>query len=518
MSWRSAAIVVVAAALPLQSASAQSAYVPLDDVAYVYIDALIARSQLRSLSLLERPYTVAALRAAMRGDGETRGRRSNDRRRHAGAERDATLHRRLEAAIAKYDLPAARQSSFRAAASASLWATASTSAQRDLMLADEVAPPVRPGGALTVVAAAGPVVGVSRLVLENSLLDDPAFAGRKDRSIAGRSEDAYVAGQWRYGELFFGRAGRNWGPHAQHGLLLSNAPYTYDHLFGRLGSPRVNVALLYARLDDHPSAFGDRVQRYVATHRLMARFGGFEAAIAESFLYTGVGRGMEPSFLNPLTVYGLAFRNEQQDGNLLFSAQLASRTRVGNFSGELLVDDVQIDRCDPLCSEPSSYGFTLSATGIPAPLSARLFTSYTRVTALTYRTPNPAERYASFDVGLGRSSSDYDEGRVGVDLVPRPFAVQLYAAFRRQGEGDYRARFPDPSEYEAQPVIFEGSMLRIRRAAVSGGGRWADLEVRGDLGYNWVENPPSAFRQASGFAGRVRLAWAPRRARLILDR
>ena len=517
MFWRSAAIVAFAAAVPLQSMSAQSAYVPLNDVAYVYIDALIARNQLRSLSLLERPYTVDAVRAALRGNSEARGRRSG-RRSDPGSRRRATMHFRLEAAIAKYDLPPARQSSFRAAAHASLWATATTSAQRDLMLADEISPPVRPGGALTVIGGVGPIIGVSRTMFDNSLNDDPDFAGRKDRRIAGRTEDAYVAGQWRYGELFFGRAARNWGPHAHHGLLVSNAPYTYDHLYGRIGSTRLNMALLFGRLNDHSSPLGDRVQRYVATHRLAARFGGFEAALAESFLYTGVGRGIEPSLLNPLAVYGLAFRNEQQDGNLLLSAQVASRTRLGNLSAELLVDDVQIDRCDPLCAEPSSYGFTLSATGIPAPLSARLFTSYTRVTALTYRTPNPAERYASFDVGLGRSASDYDEARIGVDLVPGPFAVQLYAAFRRQGEGDYRARFPDPSEYVSQPVIFEGSVLRVRRAAVSGGGRWADLEVRGDVGYNWVENPPGILRQATGFAGRVRLAWAPRRARVILDR
>ena len=29
------------------------------------------------------------------------------------------------------------------------------------------------------------------------------------------------------------------------------------------------------------------------------------------------------------------------------------------------MSDIQIDRCDTVCSEPSSYGFTFSAEGIP---------------------------------------------------------------------------------------------------------------------------------------------------------
>src|SRR5437763_12214818 len=42
-----------------------SAYVPLDDIAYTYIDALMARGALRELSVLERPFTERAVRVAI---------------------------------------------------------------------------------------------------------------------------------------------------------------------------------------------------------------------------------------------------------------------------------------------------------------------------------------------------------------------------------------------------------------------------------------------------------------------
>ena len=52
-------------------AQAQNALLPLDDLAYTYIDALQSRGQFRELSVIERPYTVGAVRAAI---GQARGR------------------------------------------------------------------------------------------------------------------------------------------------------------------------------------------------------------------------------------------------------------------------------------------------------------------------------------------------------------------------------------------------------------------------------------------------------------
>ncbi|HEX6251460.1 MAG TPA: hypothetical protein VFZ56_08505 [Gemmatimonadaceae bacterium] len=507
------------------AAAAQSAYVPLDDVAYVYLDALIARGELRGLSVLERPYTVGLIRAAMAADSRwitrTRQRRTRSSRGTAVSDRTAELRSRLERAIGKYDFARRGRAPVRAELSASLWATGETSSQRELMLANDNSGAFA-GGAARFLIGAGPVVGFSRPILENRLNTDPDFRGRTDRRIAGRLEDGYVSGQWRFGELFFGRTARNWGPAPLQGLLLSSAPFTYDHLFGRLGNQRVNISLLLARLDDDSTATNERIQRHVATHRLSVRWRAIEAAIAESFVYTGVGRGFEPTLANPFSIYALTWRNEKPEGNLLLSGQLAARTRLGIFSGELLLDDIQIDRCDTLCEQPSSYGLTLTAEGVPFAFGQRAFASYTRVSALTYRNKNDADRYTAFDVSMGRGFSDYDEFRMGADVVALGVPLRPYFAHRRQGEGDYRVPFPPPAEYATQPGIFEGEVTRISRVAVSGGAVFGSLDVRGDVGYNSVDRsdaftpPPGAdFRPVeSGFEGRVRVSWNPRWARI----
>jgi hypothetical protein len=515
-------LALVACGVRPSPAGAQSAYVPLDDVAYVYIDALIARGELRNLSVLGRPYTVAAIRQALspaaRPPAVARGRLPLHRRtppqpadRSVSALRDALL-----AAVAKYDFSTRRRAEFRAEGSASLWATGETSGRRELMLADDVEPRAYAGGAARLLMAGGPVVAFMRPILENRLNSDPEFHGRKDRRIAGRVEDAYVSAQWRYAELFFGRAARTWGPYTHQGLLLSDAPYTYDHLFGRFGVQRFNGEIVLARLEDHWSPDGFQ-QRYFAAHRVNGRWRGVEASIGESVVYSGVARGFEFSTANPLNLYALAWRNEDANANLLVNAKLAARTRFGVLSGELMIDDLQIDRCDEICQEPSSYGFTFSAEGLRLTRAQRAFASYTRVSALTYRTPESAERYSMFDVGLGRGYSDYDEVRAGLDLIPRATPVRVYFAHRRQGAGDYRRLFPAPEDYAAQPGIFEPPVRRVNRVGVSGGRVFGQFDVRGDIGLNWVRAEGSPLEtHDSEFEGRVRVSWNPRWARVRL--
>ncbi len=507
------------------SARAQgSPYVPLDDVAYVYVDALIARGELRTLASLERPYTVEEIRRAIAG---TKERMKNPVLRGYASALERALVKTTVSGIPERSRrvwdSSIRRDNFGARLSGAFYAFAQSSGRREMMLADDVNG-FDPGIMGRFVFAGGPVVGMLRVIGDTRLNDDPEFAGRKDRDIGGRTEDGYVSGQWRYGELFIGRAARNWGPSVMPGLIIGNYAYSYDHLYGRFGTPRIHFASLFAKLDSDPLGGGRTSSRYVAAHRLAGRLGPLELGINESILMSGEGRGLEVGMLNPLNIYALSWRNEKLDGNLMVGADAALRTRrFGRWSAEVLIDDLQIDRCDAVCEEPSSYGFTLAAEGLPLRGSQRWFASYTRVSSLAYRTPQYSERYTSFDVGLGRGYSDYDEARVGLDLalVPR-IPLRAYFAHRRQGAGDYRAAFPDTSQYRSTPAFLMPNSATVQRFGLSGGGALGrGFELAGDVGFNrvrhtvapagagitpvWWDSP----EDRSGFEGRVRLGWEP---------
>jgi hypothetical protein len=509
-AYRALVAIVAATAciVVAQSAGAQaSPYVPVDDIAYVYVDALMARGQLHELSILVRPFTERALRSAI----------DSARTREISPAVSDYLDA-LYSAIEKYAVRPGNSDTlaaetFRARGTVDAYVTAQTSGRRELMLADS-SNGVKLGGAIRLVMSGGPVVGFVRTLIDTRLNVDPEFAGRKDRKLAARTEDGYVSGQWKYGELTFGRVGRNWGPPSEAGLMLGDYAYTYDHLYGRIGTERINFSTVIARLDDIASTSGPDVQRYFSIHRLALHVGEWELAGSESYVYGGPGRAFDPSLANPFNIYGLSWRNEQKEGNLGLGGEIAVRTeRFGTLAGQLFIDDLQIDRsCDPACKQPSSYGLTLTADGLPLGGDQRWFASYTRVSNLAYNNKNPDEHYEVFGVGLGRGFSDYDEARMGVDLalIPRT-PLKVYVARRRQGEGSYSLPFPTPAEYSSTPGIFSGVVSGITRLAVSGASQWRSFDFSGDLGVNHATNDQHvAGAAATGFEGRLKIAVEPR--------
>lgn len=493
--------------VPSAARAQASPYVPLDDLAYTYIDALMARGMFRELPALERPYTEGALRSAI----------DSARARSPSAAESSYLDA-LYDAIEKYavrpgtidrgaDLP------FKVRGSGDLYVTAQTSGRRELMLADDQSS-FRPGATIRVMAAGGPIAVSMRPLIDTRLNADPEFAGRKDRKLAGRAEDGYLSAQWKYAELFFGRVARNWGPPALYGLQLGNYAYTYDHLYGRFGSDRAHVSTVIARLDDSIPATGPPIERYFSSHRLALRLGNWSFAGTESYVYSGVGRGFEPALINPFNIFALSWRNERQEGNLGLGGEVAVRTeRFGTLAGQLFIDDLQIDRsCNPNCKQPSSYALTLAAEGLPFSGDQRWFASYTRVSNLAYRNKNPAENYEVFGVGLARGYSDYDEVKAGLDLAVIPGApLRFYLAHRRQGEGSYNSPYPAPADYATTPEMFSGVVMGVTRLAVSGASKWRDFEVGGDVGVNHNTNDQHIVGAThTGLEGRVKIAVEPR--------
>ena len=505
--WAAAFAALAFFAAPCSATAQASAYVPLDDIAYTYVNALMARGMFGELSSLERPYTEGALRVAI----------DSARTREPGAVLGSYLDA-LYLAVEKYAIrpgesDTTASQTFQARGTVDVYATGQTSGRRELMLADSTNG-VKPGGSIRLLMAGGPVVGFTRVLIDNRLNVDPEYAGRKDRKINGRTEDGYVGGQWKYAQLSFGRVGRNWGPPAMDGLMLGDYAYTYDHLYGLIGSDRIHWSTVIAKLDDIVSATGPNVERYFSIHRIALHLGGWELAGSESFLYGGAGRGFEPTLANPFNIYGLTWRNEQQEGNLGIGGETSLRTeRMGTFAGQFFIDDLQIDKkCIPACKQPSSYGLTVTAEGLPLGGDQRLFASYTRVTNLAYNNKNPDEHYEVFGVGLARGFSDYDEARIGADLalIPRT-PLRLYLAHRRQGEGSYNIPFPTPAEYATTPGMFKGVVMGVTRVAASGATKWRDIEIGGDVGINHVTNDQHVIGVSrTGVEGRLKFAIEPR--------
>lgn len=502
-----AALIAAASMLTPGAARAQaSLYVPLDDIAYQFADALIARGELRGVSLLERPYTAQQMAAG--ADSALSHTHSAVIRSYAIALRTALQRYTVNAAGATTspDAPAFLLNG-------DLFSTAATSGEKELMLADTNSS-VTGGGGVRLAMVAGNIAAIMHPIIDNQLNHDPDFAGRQDRLIAGRMQDAYVSGQWTYATVFVGRMARNWGPSSLQGLQLGSAPYTYDHIYTQIGTDRIHMSALATRLDDAFEPDGVYA-RYFYTHRLSVRWRDLEVGASEGMIAYGIGRSYDPSLLNPLNIYALSWRNEHVSGNLTLGGTMALRTAFGNYSSELLIGNRQIDSCPQLtCQEPASYGFSATAEGVPLFGDQRLFASYSRLSGLAYRAKEGSMgEYASLGIGLGQEFSDYDEVKLGADLAIVPFTtIRAYGAYRRQGQGDYHLPFPTPEEYPTTPGFLQGVVERVARLGVTGGGMIAPgVQLTGDLGLNHSTNWEHLTGVThNGLAATARFQWTPR--------
>src|SRR2546430_6065992 len=191
-----------------------SPYLPLDDWTMPYVEHLIATRAIADPSPLTRPLRRADVVHALEAADPAR-------LSFAAA---ATLHR-LRAALGSEP----RQPHFRV--TGGVGAAAANYARRDPLAAIDSTGPRQAGSGhgtghaeLAFELAAGHVVATTHLQLDTRLKYDPDWFGKKDRAIAGRTAEAYVAAQWRLRGGLLRKPDPQWGPPRLPGLLPSPHP------------------------------------------------------------------------------------------------------------------------------------------------------------------------------------------------------------------------------------------------------------------------------------------------------
>jgi hypothetical protein len=349
---------------------------------------------------------------------------------------------------------------------------------------------------------------VTHLQVDTRLKYDPDWFGKKDRVIAGRTAEAYVDARWKFGEVFFGRLDRNWGPSGIQGLLLSANPYGLDHLALAVGNSKVQLQAIASQLDDRDSS-GTVVHRYMMQHRLLFTPGRWGVALWEGSVLSGTARSFELWYLNPLNSGILEQWNNGGNVNSFVGLDVQRRSDVTLF-GQLMLDDIQVDRAAAADKKPTSYALTVGMEGGVGggPTAWRAW--YTRVTNLTYRNEDDLQVPLYHFLGTGRNFDDYDQLTVTLGVLPRAgLLLTPEVTLLRQGEGDPRQPHPTVAAYPTTATIFQGVVERTLRGALSGtfaaSGR---LSIGFDAGVHRITN----FQHARGdtrtrFLGRVSLSY-----------
>jgi hypothetical protein len=473
------ALLVAAASSPLAAQTESNRYLPINSWTTPYVEHLIRAGVLRGLDPLTRPLkradvarAVAAvdttdLPASLKGNLRLLAQELE--------ERPDTVRWTLEAQVAA-----------QGASDPSRWTVRPERENSGLFWQ----------GGLTGSLEFPHVALVTSPYFDTRLRRDTQFVGKKDRFIAGDNAEAYVTASWKYADLFFGIEPRNWGPPEVEGLILSTSPYPYDHMFIRLGPRRFRIEMIATRLDNLPMwDSGGLANRFLSVHRLVVMPSDrFAFALSEAALYAAQGppyRDFEPWFLNPVNLWDLFSVNYQGSNNELWALSASYQTGGSlRLAGQLYADDIQLDRKTPHDKKPEELGYTLSVTGGALRGSASWSALYTRVDALDYRTAANEEQYSLRGVGLARDHSDYDQWTLRATWAPVARAlIGPEITYLRQGQGDFRLRYPPDSAFSDTLILHTGVVERTLRVAAQGS--WSPtpgLDFSFDVGRHFVWN------------------------------
>lgn len=271
----------------------------------------------------------------------------------------------------------------------------------------------------------------------------PTPRTRSFRGLTSEFERSYIIAGWEKMHVFLGRAAVDWGP-SESSLITPGERLTLDQFGYRIRMKSLRLSMFHARLSPLSN-------RYLAGHRLEARWGRTVFGVSETVLYAG--KGIESIYSFPLSsFYANQFNERDNEDNITW--QFDVKTHVFGRAllyGSMLVDDFQYERE----GDPDKLAFDVGTEiALDAPLAATVRAKYRFVDIYTYSHLDSLTRYISGEADPGRGDvvlggepgPDSDQWRVEVDVFPRRNVVVTARAFgsrvgagndfRRHREGD----------------------------------------------------------------------------------
>ncbi len=271
------------------------------------------------------------------------------------------------------------------------------------------------------------VTVANRTAVDEDYKYDPRFAGdlsEADR-IFGRVNDAYLNLRFGAFNAFIGRMKRNWGAPGSPGLILSDHPYTYDHLLLSYTTRHFRLSLIFAQLEDLAAQIYDplgnpptlqsisRARKYLVGHRLDVRLSDqFQFALTEMATYGGPNRNIDFLLLNPANFYYAIQRNDRRSINGKWSLDLFYQPQLPvSFYFQFLLDDIVLNTDEPDEREKREDRFALTFSVRNADLlqGLNLGMTYVRVWNRTYQAFSTWENYHFRELSLGYPCASCEE-------------------------------------------------------------------------------------------------------------
>ncbi len=287
------------------------------------------------------------------------------------------------------------------------------------------------------------------ILLDQSLWNNADYAGEKWRGFAGYTEQAYLRYTNTYFQLTLGRDFINWGSGKTGRLLLTDNAQPLDLLKIDLTYNAISFIVLAAELDDWMLADSlvkkyhtKKANRFLSAHRLSINFKNkLYIAITEALLYGGPNSSWELKYHNPLLYYhGELLNGGGSDGNgFLYLDFDWYPWRNWEFYGEILVDDLQLEKTVPADLEPNEIGiiFGLQHSDIFGLDGSLVGLEYVRIANRTYNSWLDWEKFVHFKKIIGYPlGNNFERWNLVTNYwLMNGFQAGLQLDYIRQGQG-----------------------------------------------------------------------------------
>ena len=123
--------------------------------------------------------------------------------------------------------------------------------------------------------------------------------------VSGRLVNAFLRYQLKNAVIQLGRSPIWWGQSWESSIIQSGYYPPYDHVDFRFSLGNFQLELLAGQLGSEENDDGYRVKRHITGHRItwLPAHKKWIIGFGEQIIYTGVNRGIEWFYLNPVVPY-----------------------------------------------------------------------------------------------------------------------------------------------------------------------------------------------------------------------
>jgi len=312
---------------------------------------------------------------------------------------------------------------------------------------DRFYPNLRVGGGM----AKGSLEGFVTYVVNLRWAREPNYRGRKWSGFAGRPDQVYLRADGERWGVQFGKDYLSWG----EGMILGREADPFDRLdyHADIGPLRLTgfagwLDPIHYFIPVEDTLLWEYAHRYLSGHRLEFVSKRFSIAMYETMLYGGLGRAFEVVYAVPFYWFHAQQLNIGIDDNTALGGDFQVLLPPVRVSGELLVDDIQVEKKVQADEEPPLVGWALQ-TDVGATVLDRWLTlsaRYEGVTNWTYNQSKRWNRYIYMNKPIGSPhGNDYDRITLGARLMASPaLIVNLGGFYHRKGEGRIDAYWSEP--------------------------------------------------------------------------